>query len=181
MMLMALNLVPRDQMDGLALLRRWRLRREHAAGLRKTGQLHQSAMDIVPATERDPMIARVQDLRDRINSAIEADNHREAADRYVELLALDPGQILSMQRQLDLANQLFADRRLAEAAAAYELFLARYDRHAEHAQTQLMLGLIYSRYLNRPDEARRHLSAALDRLGSPEEARVAREELAALA
>ena len=86
-----------------------------------------------------------------------------------------------MQRQLDVANQLAADRRFPVAAAAYELFLGRYDRHAEHAQTQLMLGLIYNRYLNRPEEARRHLSAALPRLGSPDEARVAREELAGLA
>ena len=181
MMLMVLNLVPRDQMDALSLLRRWRLRREHAAGLRKMGQLHTSAMDIVPPTVKDPIVARVQDLRDRINSAIEADDLRGAADRYVELLTLDPGQVLSMQRQLDVANQLAADRRFAEAAAAYELFLGRYDRHAEHAQTQLMLGLIYSRYLNRLEEARRHLSQAAVRLRSPEEARVAREELAALA
>lgn len=180
LLLLGLNLVPRDQMDALALLRRWRLRREHAAGLRQIGQLHQSAMDIVPATEKDPMIARVQDLRDRINSAIESDDHREAAQRYVELLTLDPGQILSMQRQLDVANQLAADRRFPEAAAAYELFLGRYDRHTEHPQTQLMLGLIYSRYLNRPEAARRHLLAAAERLAEADEARVAREELAAL-
>lgn len=180
MLLMATNLVPRDQMDMLALIRRWRLRREHAAGLRAMGQLHLTAHDIVPATAADPIVARVQDLRDRINTAIEADDLSEAAQRYVDLLGVDPGQVLSMQRQLDVANQLVTDGRHAEAAAAYELFLNRYTRHAEHAQTQLMLGLIYNRYLSRPTEARRHLLAALERLSSPEEATVARAELAAL-
>jgi tetratricopeptide (TPR) repeat protein len=180
LLLMTANLVPRDQMDGLALLRRWRLRREHAAGLKAMGQLHRSAHDIVPATPGDPVVSRVQDLRDRINSALDRDNLREAARLYTELLRVDPIQILSMQSQLDVANQLAADGRHAEAAAAYELFLKRYDRHSDHAQTQLMLGLLYSRYLDQAVEARRHLLGALERLDSPEEVRIARDELAAL-
>ncbi len=179
-LLMGANLVPRDQMDGLALLRRWRLRREHAAGLKRTGQLHQTAMDIVPAGREDPKVARIQDLRDRINAALDDDYVREAARQYTALLRVDAGQVLSMQRQLDIANQLAADGRHAEAAAAYELFLDRYERHPDHAQTQLMLGLIYSRYLDRPEAARRHLSAASARLADASEAEIARRELGAL-
>ena len=180
MLLMATNLVQRDQMDMLALLRRWKLRREHAAGLREMGQLHKHAHDIVPATAADPVVARIQDLRDRINSAMEDDDVRQAARRYVELLRVDPGQVLSMQRQLDIANQLLSEGRHAEAAAAYELFLDRYARHADHAQTQLMLGLVYSRYLNQPEHARRHITAALERLTDPDEVDLARQELARL-
>jgi membrane associated rhomboid family serine protease len=177
LLLMATNLVPRDQMDLLALLRRRRLRREHTAALRQTGQLHQRAHDIVPASSADPRVASIQDLRDRINAAVDDDDLRQAARRYVELLRLDPAQVLPMQRQLDLANQLAADRRHAEAAAAYELFLAHYPRHPDHARTQLMLGLIYARYLARPDDARRHLRAAAAGLADEAEIDIARREL----
>src|SRR5687768_9661946 len=160
LLLMATNLVPHDQMDLLSILRRRRLRREHAEALRQTGQLHVHAHDIVPASAADSRVARIQDLRNAINGALDDDDLRQAARRYVELLRVDPAQVLSMQRQLDVANQLAADRRHAEAAAAYELFLANYPHHPEHAQTRLMLGLIDARYLDRPIDARRHLQSA---------------------
>ena len=184
-LLLGTNLVPRDQMDALSLIRRWRLRREHNAGLRGTGQLHGRAHDIVPAGAVDPdvsrQVAQVQSLRDKINGAFERDNLREAARNYASLLRVDDRQILPMQRQLDVANQLASDGRHADAAAAYERFLDRYSAHADHAQTQLMLGLIYGRYLSRPADARRHLEAAVERLEEGEERQIARRELHALA
>ena len=179
--LMGTNLVARDQMDALALLRRHKLRRDHEAGLRRQGQSHLTAHDIVPATPDDPRVARVQALRDRINAGFDADDLPAAAGCYAELLAADGGQVLPMRRQLDVANQLVADGRHAEAAAAYELFLDRYAaRHEDAGQAQLMLGLLYSRYLARPDAARQHLAGAAARLRDPGEADIARRELASL-
>ena len=184
-LLLGTNLVPRDQMDALALLRRWKLRREHNRGLRGSGQLHGRAHDIVPANAVDPdvtrQVAQVQALRDKINGAFDRDNLREAARQYASLLRVDDRQLLPMQRQLDVANQLVSDGRHADAAVAYERFLDRYAAHADHAQTQLMLGLIYGRYLDRPADARRHLEAAAQRLEDGEQRDVARRELAELA
>ena len=183
-LLLGTNLVPRDQMDALSLIRRWKLRRDHRAGLRDAGQLHGRAHDIVPANRVDPDVARqvaqAQSLRDKINAAFERDNLREAARYYASLLRVDDRQILPMQRQLDVANQLVSDGRHADAAVAYERFLDRYSAHADHAQTQLMLGLIYGRYLGRPGDARRHLEAAAERLEEGEERDIARRELEAL-
>ena len=179
-LLMATNLVPRDQMDLLALFRRRRLRREHAAALRQSGQLHVNATDVVPASAADARVARIQDLRDAINSALDDDDLRQAARRYVELLRIDPAQVLAMQRQLDIANQLAADRRHPEAAAAYELFLDHYPLHPDHAQTRLMLGLIDARYLDRPADARRHLESAAATLTDDAQVDIARRELAGL-
>lgn len=177
LLLMRTKLIDRDQMDLLAMIRRWRLRRQHASGLKKMGQAHQSQFDIVPAAAADPKVLQMQDLRDGINAAFERDNLREAGRLYSQLLRVDDAQVLSMQRQLDVANQLAADRKYAEAAAAYERFLERYHRHEQYAQTQLMLGLIYARYLARPGPARQHLQAALAHLADPEEREIAVREL----
>ena len=185
-LLLGANLVPRDHMDALSLLRRWKLRREHRAGLEHLGGGgHGSAHDILPARAVDPavvqQVALVQATRDKINAAFDRDNLREAAKQYATLLRVDDRQILPMGRQLDVANQLVADGRHADAALAYERFLGRYQAHADHAQTQLMLGLIYGRYLARPADARRHLEAAMERLEDAAERDIARRELDALA
>ena len=180
MLLMAANLVPRDQMDLLAIIRRHRLRKEHERGLRQMGQMHRSAHDIVPAGAADPAVNRVQDLREAINAALADDDLRLAARRYVELLRLDAAQVLAGQPQLDVANQLTAERRFPEAAAAYELFLSHHPTHPEHARTQLMLGLVYARYLARPAEARRHLQASSGRLADESDLEIARRELSGL-
>ena len=183
--LLGTNLVPRDQMDLLALIRRWNLRRQHRASVAKGGTFSGGAHDVLPARAADPALARrvdqVQALRDKINAALDRDNLREAARTYSSLLRVDDGQVLPMQRQLDVANQLAADARHADAAVAYERFLERYQAHPDHAQSQLMLGLIYGRYLNRPADARRHLESAATRLDDADQRRVAADELDALA
>ena len=181
LLLLSTRLVPRDETDVLALLRRRRLRREHAAALRAGGQTHARATDVVPATdaEAEARLSQIQDLRARIGVALERDNLREAARLYGTLARLDEDQVLSMQGQLDVANQLFADGRHAEAAGAYERFLRRYHKQDEVARAQLMLGLTYSRYLDRPEQARAHLLTSLPRLDA-DDADVARRELASL-
>lgn len=180
LLLMATKLIERDQMDLLAMIRRWRLRREHKAGQQKLGQRHKGQFDIVAAAPEDAKTLQVQDLRDRVSAAFERDNLREAGRLYSQLLRVDNAQVLSMQRQLDVSNQLAADQKYVDAAAAYERFLDRYGQHEQHPQTQLMLGLIYARYLARPEPARHHLQSALPRLTEPEEQAIAAQELESL-
>ena len=93
----------------------------------------------------------------------------------------DPNQVMSRQTQLDLANELVIHANHPAAAAAYEAYLRQYSRGGERIeQIQLMLGIIYARYLQKPDRARELLTAAVDRLSGERELSIAREELSKL-
>ena len=98
---------------------------------------------------------------------IDAD-HPAAAARYADLLRDHPGQVLSQRMQADVANQLMRDARYDDAAGAYELLLATYPSHPEKPHYQLMLGLIYVRYLDRPADAKPLLEKAAERLDGGE-------------
>ena len=71
---------------------------------------------------------------------------------------------MSATRQLDLANQVYAEGHWDTAALAYELYLRHYPRENQSAEVRLLLGLVYARHVPRPDRARELLSAAADTL-----------------
>ena len=102
----------------------------------------------------------------------------DAARFYLELHAIDPQQVLAKQNQLDVANQLFAQEVYGAASDAYEAFIRSYPKYEQIEQVQLMLGLLYARYLNRPDRARENLQGALSRLSKQNEIDLAKAELA---
>ncbi|MCS7033371.1 MAG: hypothetical protein NZ561_05165, partial [Phycisphaerae bacterium] len=96
----------------------------------------------------------------------------------LQLIQIDSGQVLSRQNQLDVANELFGRGDHKHAAIAYEAYLRQYTRASEPVeQIQLILGLIYSRYIPRPDRARELLTAAMQRLPGEREREIARAEL----
>jgi membrane associated rhomboid family serine protease len=124
---------------------------------------------------------RVEQIRHAISGWMEQHNVPAAADLYVELMRLDPGQLLSRQHLLDIANQLASDHRAAEAAQAYEQFLTHYSGTYEYTeQVELMLGILYSRYLHDPEKAIRRLRHAAEKLIDPGQVQMCREELARL-
>jgi tetratricopeptide (TPR) repeat protein len=176
--LITARLLPRDQFDLFALAQRWNRRRQYR-DLRATGW---DPFGVTPPSSRkapvNPNLDRIQDLRGRIST--ELSNHRleEAAKLYLELRAIDPKQVLSRQGQLDVANQFYTQEKYAAAADAYELFLRQYYKADEVEQVQLMLGILYARYLNDADKARPHLSAAAEKMQSSKEGDLARAELA---
>ncbi|MDP6058687.1 MAG: hypothetical protein QGH33_07330, partial [Pirellulaceae bacterium] len=63
--------------------------------------------------------------------------------------------------QLDLANHLMERQRYDLASRAYELFLTAYKKYTQHEQVELILALIYVRYLDHPERARELLNVAL--------------------
>ena len=71
---------------------------------------------------------------------------------------------MNQQDQLDLANQIMAESEYHAAASAYELFLRTFENYAEKQQIQLILGLIYARYLDQHPRAIELLRAATPRL-----------------
>jgi hypothetical protein len=113
----------------------------------------------------NPVQDRIHDIRGQIGDALTARDHSKAAELYLQLHQLDPEQVLARQAQLDIANQLASQQLYPQAADAYEL------------QVELMLGLIYARYLDRHDRAKEYLLRAMARLHGDRELKLAREEL----
>ncbi len=179
--LLAAHLLPRDQFDAIALIQRWNRRRVYRDQVNRGWNPYgadEAGLGRGKHRRADATMERVQDLRASISEAIAHDKLPEAATLYLQLHAVDSEQVLSRQNQLDVANHLFAEGRHRDAADAYEQFLRHYARYDQIEQVQLILGLIYARYLHRPDAARTQLSAALEKLHNPSEIDVARSELA---
>jgi hypothetical protein len=122
----------------------------------------------------------IEHLRSLIAARIAEHNISAAAQTYLELMQLDGSQILPRQYLLDIANQLTGENRRAEAANAYEQFLTHYGSYEYADQVRLMLGILYSRYLDKPDLAIKHLQAAAEKLADPAQLKMCRDELAKL-
>jgi membrane associated rhomboid family serine protease len=182
--LLGAHLLPRDQFDVLAVVRQWNRRRQYRdlvnqgfnpfdytqAGAQKGGGGTPPPLD--PAT------ARVAELRASISEAVARHDMDAAARRFLELRAADPKQVLSRQAQLDVANHLAGQQKYKEAAEAYEAFLVHYPKYEQVEQVQLMLGIIYARYLMQYAKAKQQLAAAIPRLFRERELELARAELA---
>jgi membrane associated rhomboid family serine protease len=179
--LLATSMLRRDQFDLFALFQRWNRRRQYQDMVSRGYDPFGVPAQLKTNGPPDPRFERVQDLRAQISEAIAHHKIEDAARIYLELHAIDPQQVLSRQNQLDVANQLFAQGVHGAAADAYEAFIRFYPKYEQIEQVLLMLGLLYARYLNRPDRAREHLNAALPRLSNEREIDLARTELSRLA
>lgn len=178
LLMLRTRLLPRDLFDVLALLDRWNRRRQHREAVnRGYDPFGFTVKESRP--KPDPRLDQIQDLRAAINESVAHGKLALAAADYQKLLQVDPQQVLSRQTQLDIASELYTTGHHAAAAAAYEGYLRQYARGRESVeQVQLILGLIYTRYLGRHDRARELLTAALERLQTEREIGIAREELA---
>jgi membrane associated rhomboid family serine protease len=181
--LLAVNLLPRDHFDVVALFKQWNRRRQFrditASGYDPFAYSPGQRIGVdnrLPAP-RSPEQDRIHDLRARITESIDKNDFATAAEVYLQLRAIDPEQVLARQAQLDVASQLASQQRYPEAAEAYELFLRHYKSYEQIEQVELMLGLIYARYLEKYDRAKEYLIRAMARLTGDRELRLAREEL----
>jgi outer membrane protein assembly factor BamD (BamD/ComL family) len=123
---------------------------------------------------------KIEQLRNDIGRRMMERNLSAAAEIYLELMQLDSEQVLPRQYLLDIANQLASENRPTESAQAYEQFLAHYSSYEYIEQVELMLGILYSRYLNQPERAVKHLQAAAEKLSDPGQLKMCRDELAKL-
>ena len=123
---------------------------------------------------------KIGQLRGEINGRMLERNLPAAAELYLQLIELDSEQTPPRQHLLDIANQLASENKHAQSAQAYEKFLARYSNYEYVEQVRLMLGLLYSRYLNKPRLAAEHLEAAAKKLSDPDQLKMCTDELAGL-
>ena len=123
---------------------------------------------------------RIKRLRNDIGRQIAQHNLPDAAELYMELIKLDSTQVPPRQYLLDIANQLASDSKHSESAQAYEKFLTHYKNYEYIEQVELMLGILYSRYLNQPNLAVEYLKAATKKLSDPGQLKMCQDELAKL-
>ena len=178
--LLALQLLPRDQFDVVALLQRWNRRRQYRDMVSKGfNPFEYGARERSdgPPPPPDPKQEQIMNVRGAILEAAARHDSATAAHLYLQLKQLDPQQALPKQAQLDVANQLAGEQHYAQAAEAYETLLRAYPKADRLEELELMLGLIYSRYLNQYEKGRQHLQRAILRLHDPSALSMAREEL----
>lgn len=186
--LLGTHLMSGTHFDLWAMFRQWNRRRQYrdsvAGGydpFTYTGARKRVEAKEVRGPARDSQKqARIEQIRHDIHQWIDQRNLSAAADLYVELMQLDPEQVLPRQYLLDVANQLASDHRPAKAARAYEQFLTHYGSYEHAEQVELMVGILYSRYLNDPEQAARHLRKAAEKLSDPGQLQMCRDELARL-
>ncbi len=187
-MLLGLKILPRDAFDLLSLLhsghRRRKFRRMVKQGYSPFDRSAEPATYWQPPQKvsvSSPSITRDRELELRAEITKQVERHDlDAASRaYLNLIQIADEAVLPQQQQLDIANQLMADERYPQAAEAYEQFIHNYGQYEHLADIQLMLGLVYGRYLHQYEQAREYLAQALKNLQDPRKIELARGDLAA--
>jgi membrane associated rhomboid family serine protease len=188
LVLLATGLISGSGLDLWSMIKQWNRRRRYSdvvasgydpfAG--RTTMTKPIKVKEVKTEAQRQQEERLTQLRDDIANRIAQRNLSAAADLYLELMRLDSTQVLPRQYLLDIANQLASESKHAESAQAYEQFLTRYSNYEYIEQVELMLGLLYSRYLHMRDAAVKHLEAALDKLADPDQKKMCEDELAKL-
>ena len=187
LVLLATGLLTGSGFDLWAMIKRWNQRRRYrdvvASGYDPfTGRGAKSikAKEVAKTAAEREREEEISALRNAIGSRIEQRNLAAAAALYLELIAVDETQVLPRQYLLDIANQLASEDRHEESARAYEKFLAHYGSYEHTEQVELMLGILYSRYLEERGSAIKHLEAASGKLTEPGQVKMCRDELAKL-
>jgi hypothetical protein len=184
LIMLATGLLTSTGFDLWSMIKQWNRRRRYrdavSAGYDPfTGRAPAKQVkvkDITKPADKQKM-QKIEQLRNDIASRMLQRNLSDAAEKYLELINLDSSQILPRQYLLDIANQLASESRHADAAKAYEQLLAHYGNYEYIEQVQLMLGLLYSRYLDKPRLAKKHLQAAVEKLSDPGQSKMCRDEL----
>jgi len=188
MVLLITRLVGGSNFDLLAMLRRWNRRRHYRQVVSggydpftgRTARKPVGAREVKKTAAQRQKEDTIKELRSAINSRIAQRNIAEAGKLYLKLMEVDNTQILPRQYLLDIANQLASENKPAEAAQAYERFLQNYSGHEYAEQVELMLGLLYARYLDQPRQAVEHLQNAAEKLTDPAQQKMCKDELARL-
>ncbi len=173
--LLLIRILPREPYDMLSLIehrrRKAQFNKLSREGYRpwdhnKPGDLSSKDKGGAPVATEDE--TRLMQARSAVSAAIAEHDLSKAAQLYVQLIDKEPEQVMSLQHQLDIANQLMADGRYDASARAYTLFLGAYKTYPDRHQVQLILGLIFTRYLDQRQRAKELLAEAVPRLHGDE-------------
>jgi membrane associated rhomboid family serine protease len=184
LVLLSTGIISGTGLDLWAMLKQWNRRRRYrdvvSSGYNPftgLGTKKIRAKEIKKSPLKKDLQEKVQNLRTDIAQRIAQRNLPAAAQAYLEILQIDDRQIIPRQYLLDVANQLASENRHTDAAEAYEKFLTHYKTYEHAEQVQLMLGIIYSRYLHKQELAIKHLDAAKQKLKNPDQIKLCSDEL----
>ena len=186
--MLATGLITSSGLDLYSMIKRWDRRRRYRDVVSSgydpfTGQMPSRRIKVkeikkTPAQQKQE--EKAEQLRSDIAARMAQRNLPAAVDLYLDLTVVDSEQILPRQYLLDIANKLNGDGKHTESAQAYEKFLAHYGNYEYAEQVELMLGILYSRYLNKPDLAAKYLRAAAKKLSDPGQLKMCQDELVKL-
>ena len=188
LIMLSTGLISSSHLDLWAMIKRWNQRRRYrdvvSSGYDpftgRTTSKKITAKEVKKTAAQQQREEKVNQLRNEISKRVLQHNLSAAAEVYLELMELDSDQILPRQYLLDIANQLAGENKHTESAQAYEKFLAHYSNYEYVEQVELMLGILYSRYLNNPKSAIKHLEAAANKLSEPGQVKMCNDELSKL-
>ncbi len=173
-LMLILRFLPRDQFDIVAVTRRWLQRRSMRSVMSDPGAQARaqygrvarpiSVKDVNTRSTNAGQDDRVTQLRLQVNQLLAQNARDEAANAYAQLMEIDPSQVLPRVQQLEIANQLYTQHRIPQAAASYEKFLSQYPHAPESNEVKLLLGIIYTRDLQQYEVGAAHLRQVLDTL-----------------
>jgi tetratricopeptide (TPR) repeat protein len=188
MLMLATGLIKTTHFDLWSMLKRWNRRRTYRdmvsggydpfSATGPTGRIRVKSVERTPAQRESDN--RATQIRSDIAQRLGQRNLTAAAELYLELVQLDKSQVLPRQYLLDIANQLAGEGKYEQAAEAYEKFLEHYPDYEYVEQVQLMLGIIYARYLEKSELACRYLETARRRLIDPGQLDMCNHELSKL-
>jgi len=188
LVMLAAGLISSSRFDLWAMIKRWNQRRRYrdvvSSGYDpfsgRTTAKRIKVKEVEKTTAQQQQEEKIKRLLNEIASRMLQHNLPAAAEVYLELIELDSEQILPRQYLLDIGNQLASDSKHAESAQAYEKFLTHYGNYEYVEQVELMLGILYSRYLHKPGLAIKYLQAAAQKLSDPGQVKMCNDELAKL-
>lgn len=188
LLMLATGLMAGSTSDLWAMFKRWNRRRRYRdvvstgydpfTGRTKAKQI--KVKEVKKSAAERKLEEKIINLRSQISNFVAQRNLAGAAKVYLELIEIDSEQILPRQYLLDIANQLTSENKPAQSAQAYERFLTHYSSYEYSEQVQLMLGILYSRYLNKPNLAIKYLEKAAKKLSDPGQVKMCEQELAKL-
>jgi membrane associated rhomboid family serine protease len=182
LLMLAANLLERSYTDLFSMIKQGNRRRKYrdsAAGGHDPFKGN-AFRKKVETKQADTKTRHVDELRSKITTLINQKNLFDAANSYLEWIELDNSGVMPRQNQLDIANQLMSMGKWESSAQAYEKMLDRYGNSEYIEQVQLILGVLYSRYLDKPEEAIKHFKAVQGKLTDPAQKIMCENELAKL-
>jgi tetratricopeptide (TPR) repeat protein len=191
-LLLLIRALPRDQYDILALAKRSYQRQQYKAMMADPNAQAQARFGRVarPVSvftgrpiDASVMAADEEIVRRRtdISNALARGDYAAAVGQYEQLVAKEPGQVLSRKNMLAVANQLMTMGRYPQAAAAYEKHLAAYPTDDDRFQIKFLLGVIYAKYLQQNEPAEKLFRDCASNMTDPGQREQASQWLAAVA
>ncbi len=188
--LLATKIIKHEEFDVFYLFKQAKRRkvfrsasRQNPAGMWDAAQadtkkrLEKTAEKAKPLSEKEK---RHLEQRSEIGRLIAAHNLSDAARKYQLLLKDEPDTTLNESHQLDVANKLYEQGESADAAHAYELFLARFKASYKANEVRLLLGILYVRKLDKPKQAKELIEKAKAALNNQGHAALADQLLSEL-